>query len=299
MNNSLLIVALVACLFTVGLVFGKNDKGIGHFIVEIDDGLPDDAGDEIKNDESCRGNKCETRKLDIDDMKVFEVKGPKSLKNKNRKDFYVEEVQEFKATGFSCKTQSNAPWGLERISKRDLDIQGYYNYSENIGTDVDIYIIDSGIRASHDEFKGQDGVTRIQQGRNYADDSPDDYFGHGTALAGIALGRFFGVAKNANGIAVKVLAADGIGSTISVVSGIGWAIRNHREKQRNNPNVQKSIIKISVGCSDINDTLCRFTNYGSCVTILAPGLDIPSASNVADDHSSFWDGMYVKFLGEE
>merc|ERR1712118_447079 len=34
---------------------------------------------------------------------------------------------------------------------------------------------------------------------------------------------------------------------------------------------------ITVACSDNTDSLCYFSNYGSCTDIIAPGLDITSA----------------------
>ncbi len=52
----------------------------------------------------------------------------------------------------------------------------------------------------------------------YAQDS--DEVGHGTHVAATIGGKTFGVAKNVNIVAVKVLGADGGGSRTSVLSGM-------------------------------------------------------------------------------
>ena len=60
---------------------------------------------------------------------------------------------------------------------------------------VDLYIVDSGIRASHDEFF--DGQVIHELGDGYARYSSHNYAGsHGTHVAGIAGGKNYGVSKN-------------------------------------------------------------------------------------------------------
>ena len=50
--------------------------------------------------------------------------------------------------------QFGPPAGLDRTSERLLPLDSRYTYSET-GTDVHVYIIDTGIRASHAEFGGR------------------------------------------------------------------------------------------------------------------------------------------------
>ena len=76
---------------------------------------------------------------------------------------YVEE--DFLVT--KDDTQTNAPWGLDRIDQRNLPLNTIYNYATN-GTGVHAYILDTGIRATHTEFTGRlgNGTDLINDGQN-------------------------------------------------------------------------------------------------------------------------------------
>jgi Subtilase family len=96
---------------------------------------------------------------------------------------------------FFCRF--DAPWGLSRISKKNKLFDGdpnglYYSYVYNNtieGKGVDIYIIDSGVRITHQDFGG-----RASWGVSFVGETADNT-GHGTHCAGTAAGSRFGVAK--------------------------------------------------------------------------------------------------------
>ncbi|KAI9291612.1 subtilisin-like protein, partial [Neoconidiobolus thromboides FSU 785] len=121
--------------------------------------------------------------------------------------------------------QSDAPWGLTRISsaKKYTDaVKGEYRYVSETGQGVDVYVLDTGINFKHIDFEG-----RARWGKTFAENSTDDdVHGHGTHVAGTIAGRKYGVSKGANVIAVKVLGDDGYGSTEEVVAGIEWVVKN-------------------------------------------------------------------------
>jgi subtilase family protein len=91
---------------------------------------------------------------------------------------------------------------------------------------VIVAVIDTGVDASHPELKDA-----LVPGRDIvnADNDPSDDNGHGTAVAGVVAAR----ANNGTGVAgacwncsimpVKVLGADGAGTTADVAAGIIWA----------------------------------------------------------------------------
>lgn len=64
-----------------------------------------------------------------------------------------------------------------------------------------MFVLDSGVRATHQEFK----PNCVRWGPNYVDKKDVDEVGHGTHVAGTIAGLQFGVAKAANIIAVKIV----------------------------------------------------------------------------------------------
>jgi subtilisin family serine protease len=122
-------------------------------------------------------------------------------------------------------TQPNATWGLDRIDQRDLPLSKTYTYDTS-ASNVNAYIIDTGIRTSHSEFGGRAsvGTDTVGGGQN-----GQDCQGHGTHVAGTVGGKNHGVAKSVNLIAVRVLDCDGSGTTAGVIAGVDWVTANARK----------------------------------------------------------------------
>jgi subtilisin family serine protease len=75
-------------------------------------------------------------------------------------------------------TQTNPPWGLDRIDQRALPLSGTYTYNTT-ASNVNAYIIDTGIQTGHPEFEG-----RATNPYTYPGGSAGDCNGHGTHVAG-------------------------------------------------------------------------------------------------------------------
>jgi len=220
---------------------------------------------------------------------------------------YVEEDGEV----FLSATQSNATWGLDRVDQRDRPLNGTYVYDAT-ASNVRVYVIDSGIHASHSDFGGRvlSGATGISDGRGTGDCN-----GHGTHVAGTIAGSTWGVAKAARLVPVRVFGCTGGSSNSLIVSGINWVAANHVKpavanmslggpaasttdtatnnlvnagvtvvvaagnENQNACNVSPARVAnaITVGSTTSTDARSSFSNFGTCVNIFAPGSSIRSA----------------------
>ncbi|GAB4086231.1 serine protease [Myceligenerans cantabricum] len=133
---------------------------------------------------------------------------------------YVEQNQEVHATGTQAPTPS---WGLDRVDQRDLPLDDSYTYP-NTGSGVTAYIIDTGILTTHQDFGG-----RATHGTDTVDGDGDatDCAGHGTHVAGTVGGSSYGVAKDVDLVAVRVLNCSGSGTYDGVIAGIDWVTSDH------------------------------------------------------------------------
>jgi aqualysin 1 len=209
-------------------------------------------------------------------------------------------------------TQSPVTWGLDRIDQRNRPLSNSYTYF-NTGAGVRAYVIDTGIRFSHNEFGGRatSGFDAVDGG------SADDCHGHGTHVAGTIGGTTYGVAKAVSLIAVRVLSCSGSGSISGVIAGVDWVTGNHLSGQpavanmslgggasssldnavRNsiNDGVSYAVAAgnsganacnysparvseaMTIGASDSSDRKPWWSNFGSCIDWFAPGVSITSA----------------------
>ena len=131
--------------------------------------------------------------------------------------------------------QTGAPWGLDRVDARQ-GRDGSYFYGEALGEESTIYILDTGVLTSHDDFGGRassgfsSGCTGTSCDADWlpggvipAGSSCND---HGTHCASTAAGQTHGVAKGASIVSVQVLSCEGYGTKSTVIEGIEWAVEH-------------------------------------------------------------------------
>src|SRR5687767_10604791 len=222
-------------------------------------------------------------------------------------DYRVKYVEEDSVVTADA-TQSNPPWGLDRIDQRNRPLNAIYTFNWT-GSGVRVYVIDTGIRTAHNEFGGRASNVFDAFGGN-----GQDCNGHGTHVAGTVGSSTYGVAKAAKLRGVRVLNCSGSGSWSGIIAGLDWVRVNHIKPAVANMslgggfsssvntatnNLSNAGVFVAVAAGNSNADACNyspasasaittvasstssdakssFSNWGSCVEVYAPGSSITS-----------------------
>ncbi|WP_372338969.1 S8 family peptidase [Actinoplanes sp. RD1] len=225
---------------------------------------------------------------------------------------YVEQNQTVSLTA----TQSGATWGLDRIDQASLPLSTTYTYTQT-ASNVTAYIIDTGIKYTHNDFGG-----RASFGYDAVGTGGVDCNGHGTHVAGTVGGTTYGVAKQVKLVGVRVLNCSGSGTNAGVIAGVNWVTSNavkpavanmslgggastaldnavansissgvtyalaagNSTANACNSSPARVAAAITVGATTSTDARASYSNYGTCLDIFAPGSSITSdwySSNTA------------------
>lgn len=224
----------------------------------------------------------------------------------------------------SSRVVATSSWALDRIDQAALPLDGRTTRYTANGTGVRLAIFDTGIRWTHAELTG-----RVTGGFDAFTGTPKtsgDGNGHGTFVASLAAGTNYGTAPGATLLDVRVMNAQGSGTTAELVRAADWTIAEKRRVAgpmvvnmslgiRGGSAVADSIVArlraagitvvvaagndgadacgtsparvpgaVTVGATQqgTTDQLARFSNFGSCVDLLAPGASVPGAGASAD-----------------
>jgi subtilisin family serine protease len=236
----------------------------------------------------------------------------------------VQMVEQDRFVHLDSTVQTNPTWGLDRIDQRSRTRSYSYRPTDD-GSAVTAYVIDTGIRITHHEFAG-----RASYGWDFVgnDRNANDCQGHGTHVAGILGGTHYGVAKHVNLVALRVLNCKGAGYMSDVIDAVNWVTRNaHTPAVANlslggdySPSMERAITRsiasgvtyavaagnedesactgspsgtpaaITVGATDSRDRRAYFSDYGKCVDIFAPGVNIKSSVGTGDTATAIMSG---------
>ena len=215
--------------------------------------------------------------------------------------------------------QASPPWGLDRIDQRALPLSNTYSHDPAGGAGVMAYVIDTGIRASHVDFGGRvtAGANFVA-----GSTGTDDCHGHGTHVAGTIGGTTYGVAKAVTLVPVRTLDCGGSAPYSTILAAIDWVAEDHDAGDPAVVNmslggpvdpamndaiaalVADGIVVVvaagnagadacayspasasealTAGATDSSDTKAGFSNFGSCLDLFGPGVDILSAGTDSD-----------------
>ena len=225
-------------------------------------------------------------------------------------------------------TDTNPPsWGLDRVDQTSLPLDSSFSYPNQGGAGVRVYIVDTGVQADNPDFAGRilpgfDVIGNQQQNT--------DCHGHGTHVAGTVAGTRYGLAKKASIVPVRVLGCTGSGTFSGIITALDWIKQNNPVGtpavinmsigggfyQAVNDAVEALVgsgitaaiaagnsnadacqtspasapSAITVGATSSTDARASFSNFGNCVDIFAPGVNIVSDDAFAAGSSKTMSG---------
>jgi len=236
------------------------------------------------------------------------------------RDVIVEDDPELEEES-SPSALSNVEWGLERIGVPS---------AKSKGKGVHVYVLDAGIRVSHEDFGGR-AIPTLDAGfrpPKVCDPTDEtcamDNRGHGTHCAGSVGGTRYGVAPQSllhamdrgSSYGDAFSSMDWLGGNVQfpavLTMSFGGGGQNNAAETAVDVLVEAGVTvvtsggnnnydactntfafvpnAITVGSTTSTDARSYFSNYGSCINIFAPGSSIKSADYRSDTGTSVKSG---------
>ncbi|KAF9283571.1 hypothetical protein BGZ68_005258 [Mortierella alpina] len=246
----------------------------------------------------------------------FAIKATKAAIMALREDDDVESIEQDATITISEVQENPPSWGLIRVSQRKLDLDKPYKYVDAAGKDVTVYVVDTGVDDSHPDLKGRvlQGISFIQHEKDSKDLHGHGTHvagtiggtAHGVAkyvsivpvkvldrsgsgsLSGVIAGlnwvleqtrnvapRFRPVVNMSLG-GGKSDALDSAVKTLREADILVVVAAGNEHQDACNVAPARSPFAFTVAASDKTDVFAGYSNFGSCVNIIAPGTGITS-----------------------
>ena len=202
-------------------------------------------------------------------LRGFSVEMSDTVAQSLSQDPRVEFIEEDGVVhGDAHTAQTGAVWGLDRIDQRNLPLDNVYSYNGS-GFGVNAYVIDSGIRQTHQDLAG-----RVVTVRDWVGDGQNgnDCNGHGTNVTSILGGGTFGVAKQARLHSLRVLNCTNNGSNSNVIAAVDWVRNNF---------LRPAVTNMSLGSaasSAVDSAVQNLINAGVPVVVAAGNTNVNAST---------------------
>jgi subtilisin family serine protease len=181
---------------------------------------------------------------------------------------------------------TDTPWNLDRVDQVPSTLDGAAYDRTYDGTGVHIYVLDTGVRTTHQEFEnrvaglgyspcdnggavccGSDSNRNCYVRQGVTTSSHTRCSSHGTHVCGTAAGKAMGPASGATIHPVAALMCSGSGTISGVVSTVQWSTADCSNNNRN------CVFVMSLGMNSIssflNNAVQRASQSGIIVAVAA------------------------------
>jgi subtilisin family serine protease len=239
----------------------KSAKKIeNNYVVVLDDSVVGERGDysiaDYMAEDMARTYRGKLKHVYKHALNGFSVEMSEEDAEKMAQDYRVLFVEEDGIVTTDA-TQTNPPWGLDRIDQRNRPLSATYTYNWT-GSGVRVYVIDTGILTGHTQFGGRASNVYDVNGGN-----GQDCNGHGTHVSGTIGGSTYGVAKSVMLRGVKVFQCSSTTSTSNIIAGVNWVTANR---------ILPAVANMSVGgpaSSSMDTAVNNLINSGVTVAVAA------------------------------
>jgi subtilisin family serine protease len=194
--------------------------------------------------------------------------------------------------------ESTLLWHLDRIDQIGGELDGQFD-RRNSGAGSVIYVMDTGVMASHSEFASESGGSRVIAGfdetasveigrsrctsENKATAPCYDNYeelaaaSHGTSVASIAAGRTIGVAPDAMVVSIRVMNERGLATTRTYLEGLDAIV--HHAYSQTSPTFHTAIVNISgwvlerLNTSAVSGPVVKYTEVEQKMRDMIAGVD--------------------------
>lgn len=239
---------------------GPRETGALEYIVSVDDAMTDEAFNEMLARVSRLGRVLDQYKdLYRGFAAVLDARAVDAIRTWPGVQFLERDHG----------TRIALARGLDRIDQRRVPLDAQFNIPDG-GEGVEVYVVDSGVRTTHEEFGGRaSSLINTVEG-----EEDEDCVDHGTLVASIIAGRTSGVARSAKIFSVRVANCRGDSRNRDMLQGFN-AIRRAMGRH--------AVVNVSLNGAyswALNRGVRRLRRNGAIVTIAAGNGDPTSGLGI-------------------